>query len=343
MAVARTGRARVIDIAREAGVSIATVDRVLNNRASVRSMTAERVWEAAERLRTGTAVGDGTRPRATGLSFDFILPAGAGPSMEDLRRQIDSAGTRHGVTTRCQTIERMNPGAMAEALIAAVDSASNGIGFHALEHPLVREAVAQAAARGVASLAMLSDLSGSATIGYVGTDNRAAGRTAGYLMGRFLRGCRGHVATFAGSALYRSHEEREMGFRTVVRDGFADLQMLDLVVGQDAPEANYKRTLELLDRYRDLIGIYNVGSGNRGIVRALRERAGAADVTFIGHNLSATSREYLLDGTMDAVIHQDLAGEADLAIQMLLDQRRLGKTAPARLPVEIFVRENIID
>src|SRR5688572_8479852 len=43
-------RATIVDIAEAAGVSIATVDRVLNHRLPVRHETALRVVEAAERI-----------------------------------------------------------------------------------------------------------------------------------------------------------------------------------------------------------------------------------------------------------------------------------------------------
>ncbi|TIU85178.1 MAG: LacI family transcriptional regulator, partial [Mesorhizobium sp.] len=43
-------RSTLTDIAREAGVSAATVDRVLNNRAGVRARTREVVLETAQRL-----------------------------------------------------------------------------------------------------------------------------------------------------------------------------------------------------------------------------------------------------------------------------------------------------
>ena len=44
------GRARVVDIARAAGVSTATVDRVLNKRPGVRDATVQRVLKAAGEL-----------------------------------------------------------------------------------------------------------------------------------------------------------------------------------------------------------------------------------------------------------------------------------------------------
>ena len=155
-------------------------------------------------------------------------------------------------------------------------------------------------------------------------------------------GAAGKVAILAGSTLYRSHEEREMGFRSVVRESFPALQTLDLLVGRDAPETNHAHTIELLARHADLLGIYNLGSGNRGVVQALRDRGATSSVTFIGHNLTSASREYLLEGAMDAIIHQDLAREARVAVQMLLDQHGASPAVFGGVPVEIFVRENII-
>ena len=45
-----TGRMTIADVAREAGVSTATVDRVLNGREKVREATAREVFEAAHRI-----------------------------------------------------------------------------------------------------------------------------------------------------------------------------------------------------------------------------------------------------------------------------------------------------
>ncbi|WP_339646323.1 LacI family DNA-binding transcriptional regulator, partial [Jannaschia helgolandensis] len=45
-----SNRPTINDLARAAGVSTATVDRVLNGRASVRPETARRVYEAAQTI-----------------------------------------------------------------------------------------------------------------------------------------------------------------------------------------------------------------------------------------------------------------------------------------------------
>jgi LacI family transcriptional regulator len=59
----------------------------------------------------------------------------------------------------------------------------------------VREAVDELAEQGVPVVTLISDLSASRRVACVGLDNRAAGRTAAVLIGRFLgprRGLRGH-------------------------------------------------------------------------------------------------------------------------------------------------------
>ena len=114
------------------------------------------------------------------------------------------------------------------------------------------------------------------------------------------------------------------------------------MVGHDAPEANRRQILTLLARHDDLIGIYNIGSGNRGVVQALQERGKAGAVTFIAHNLTALSRQYLLEGVADAIIHQDMARIAERALAMLLAHNGPPAAETGLLPVEIVVRENIV-
>jgi LacI family transcriptional regulator len=340
--VSKIGRVRIVDVAREAGVSIATVDRVLNKRIGVRPVTTERVWSAVARLNLGAPNAVPTADPYGDLRIDFVLSAGAGPSFEEnLMTSITEVGEALGVETGCRDFESFNPAALSDALRQACADGADGIAFHALEHPLVRAAVDEAAAQGVPSVAILSDLSGSRRLGFAGIDNRAAGRTAGYLMGRFLGGRGGRVAILAGSHLYRSHDEREIGFRGVCRKDNPLLEVLDLVLGNDEPESNYRKTREQLERHDDLVGIYNIGSGNRGVARALQEQGRDQDVVFIAHHLTTVSRQYLLDGTIDAVIHQDMGRLAEAAIRIILAPREGRPSESAILPFEIIVRENI--
>ena len=145
----------------------------------------------------------------------------------------------------------------------------------ALEHPVVREAVNSLVGRGVQVVTLISDLSNSRRAAYVGMDNRAAGRTAGYLVGRLLDARGGQVAMIAGSLSYRGHEEREMGFLHVMREMFPQLGVLGLREGHDDANNNYKQARNLLAQHGDLVGFYNIGGGSGGIGRALNRSLNA--------------------------------------------------------------------
>lgn len=340
-------KVRLVDVAREVGVSLSTVDRTVNGRPGVREGTAQRIWDAIRRME---ATADLVRPRAAWrarLHFDAILPGGPNTFMQNLHESLLAAGRSvadHGVALQCHRIEGFNPGALATTL-TDLGRNSDGLIIAALDNPIVREAVNTVTENGVPIVTLVCDLSNGRQIGYVGLDNRAAGRTAGYLMGRFAGGREGPVVLVAGSIglSYRDHQEREFGFRDALYEQFRGLEIVDRFEDQDDFERAYAQTGIILDRYPGVLGIYNVGAGNRGIGLALQERGLANRVIFVGHELTSFSRQFLIEGVMDAVINQDVAHEASESLRLLLEHHlRTPLSPPLGQPrVEVFVRENL--
>ncbi len=338
-------RLTVVDVAREAGVSPATVDRVLNNRSGVRSRTRDVVLATARRLGyIGAPTGGGApEPAADArLRLDFVLPRGTNAFMQMLHEQIEAQGAaRPDLEVRVETIEGFNPDSLA-ATLHALEGRTRGVGVVALDHPTVREAIRRLSESGTAVVTLASDILHVPRIAYVGIDNRQAGRLAGFVLGRLLGpGGPRKVALFAGSLSYRGHEEREMGFRHVLAEDFPDLQVVELREMRDDRERAYLEASALLDQHDDLAGIYNIGAGNQGIARALAERGREARVVFIGHDVTPATRALLLDGTMDAVIDQNPRVEAREALNILSNSLRGAVSAPHLPRLQIVFRENI--
>lgn len=330
---------RLEDIARAAGVSTATVDRVLNERKGVHARTSARVQEAVRRLSE-----EGTRGRASVKQLDFVIPTGSSVFLEGMAQDVERLKDQFaliGVKQRCHRVEGFNAVSIAECL-RGIGSDSDGICVVAIDHPLVREAINAVVANGVPVVTLVSDISSSRRLGYVGMDNHAAGRLSGYLMGRFLAGREGRVALIAGSLTYRGHQEREVGFRRILQEDYPNLGIVDLREGQDEPSLTYRQALELLDLHPELLGIYNIGGGSAGVAQALIER-GRPQLVFIAHELNTATREHLVNGVIDAVIHQNAVQELNGAVRMLLNYHA-GRDASANLdPVrtEVFFRENL--
>jgi LacI family transcriptional regulator len=190
------------DVAREAGVSTATVDRVLNERSGVRGRTREIVVDTARRLGyiSETPIAADRVAAAAPIRLHFVLPMGTNMFVRALQQQLEMQGAaRRGLEVRIVAIEGFNPDSLARAL-AKLEGEAHGVGIIALDHPTVREAVRRLSEVGVKVVTLVSDILHVPRVAYVGIDNRAAGRLAGYVLGRFLGASEPRkVALFAGS------------------------------------------------------------------------------------------------------------------------------------------------
>ncbi|ESW84272.1 LacI family DNA-binding transcriptional regulator [Mesorhizobium sp. M0761] len=338
-------RSTLTDIAREAGVSAATVDRVLNNRPGVRARTREIVLEMAHRLGYIAEGPNGAPPRPSPgevIRLDFALPAGTNSFIKMLHRHIEAqALARPDLDVHIATIEGFNPDRLAR-LLQELRGQTQGVGVIALDHPTVREAIRSLSANDVKVVTIASDILHVPRVAYIGIDNRAAGRLAGYLLNRFMGSERpSKVALFAGSLSYRGHEEREMGFRHILTEESPNLKIVEMREMLDDREKAYSEASALLDRHPDLAAIYNVGAGNTGIARALKERGRAKDILFLGHEVTDGTKELLLDGTLDAVIDQNPRVEAREALNILSHSVRHLNYEPHQPRLQVIFKENI--
>lgn len=338
-------RVTLEDVAREAGVSLATVDRVMNRRPGVRERTVARVERAVQKL--------GYRPdpvaarlaRNMTFRFCFVLPEGVNSFMSLLHEQVGQAGdwlSTQRAFLDTMRVDVFDPEALASAL-ESIGPRYHGIATIALDHPRVRAAIDDLVAQGVAVVTLVSDAPASRRQHFVGIDNTAAGRTAGSLMGRFLTGRRGRVAVLAGSLGLRDHAERQFGFAQVMAGEYPSLSVLPVREGRDDPALSGRLTEQLLADHPDLIGLYNIGAGNRGIIGALEASGRAREIVYIAHELTAHTRRALVRGIMDAVINQDPGHEIRSACRVLL-AHCTGEPILAdqeRIRIDIFIRDNL--
>jgi len=239
------------------------------------------------------------------------------------------------------SVEGFNPDTLARAL-EDLKGQAQGVGVIALDHPTVREAMRALAESGTHIVTIASDILHVPRVGYIGIDNRAAGRLGGYILGRFLgQQSKNKIALFAGSLSYRGHEEREMGFRRVIAEEFSRLNIVELNEIEDSREKAYSETIALLKRHPDLAGIYNLGAGNQGIGQALMDSGKSDSVIFIGHELTESTKRLLLNGTMDAVIDQNPRVEAREALATLMSSIKAEPFDQQPPRVQVIFRENI--
>ncbi|WP_170442188.1 LacI family DNA-binding transcriptional regulator [Ruegeria arenilitoris] len=335
----------VNDIARVAGVSLATVDRVLNRRPGVRAVTVQKVQKAIDELGyvRDTAAANLARNRV--YNFLFVLPDTDNEFVEAISNQIAEQSRDQFIERTRITIKTVAPFEPQDIvnILDAVDSLDvDGVAVFGPETPSVRDAVRRLKDKGVPVVALVSDLPSSERDHFVGIDNVSAGRTAGQLMGRFVHR-EGKVLVLTGSRLARDHLERRQGFDLVVAEEFPHLEVVASVEGRDDPDLIYKMMPEIFETYPDLVGIYSSAAGNAGLIQFLSENKLSKDLVIIAHELTPLSREALRLGTFDALISQDTGHIVRSAVRLLRatsDKVPFNK-AQERIRIDIYLRENL--
>jgi LacI family transcriptional regulator len=333
------------DIARRAGVSLATVDRVLHNRPGVRPDTARRVREAIERDAFQPHMGAAELARGRARRFAFVMPFGPNLFMQQILSQLSEmsawlAARRLAVQT--VTTDVFDPAVLASTL-ESLGADYDGVAVVALDHPSVRAAISDLVDGGTKVVTLVSDVPSSRRYHYVGIDNIAAGRTAGALVGRLTGPRPGKVAIVAGSIALRDHAERIFGFNQVMSSEFGHLELLPVVEGRDEDQRSEDLTMRLLRDHPDIVGLYNVGAGTPGVAKALMDAGRGKQVIFVGHDVTVVTRKLLLNGVMDAVISQNPGHEARAAVRVLLALAR-GEpilSEQEKIRIDIVMRDNL--
>lgn len=335
----------VNDIARVAGVSLATVDRVLNARPGVRARTIEKVNEAIAQLGyvRDTAAANLARRRVYKLLF--VLPVIANEFVQALEKEITAQGAKllHQRTILSKfTVPPFDPQAIVDVLDGLSPAETDGVAVFGPETPSVRDAVKRARSRGIAVVAFVSDLPSSERNHFVGIDNIAAGRTAAKLMGRFVARP-GRILVITGSRLARDHLERRTGFDAVMTEEFPEMKVIASIEGRDDPDLIQRMLPNVFASYPDLCGVYSSAAGNPGLIRFLEETGPHEDLVVIAHELTPASREALNSGVFDAIISQDtghLVRSATRLLKATADRVPYDQTQE-RIRIDIYLKENM--
>jgi len=329
----------VRDVAEAAQVSLATVDRVLNNRGGVSAKVVDRVKAAVAQTGYVRNLAAANLSRRRVYRFCFVVPSGDTGFVALLHEALAREQQR---LMEEQVLVQVVPTKAfdVEDQVAALRNLDcDAVAVMASEAPEINEEIASLHASGVRVISLVADLPSSGRDAYVGPDNVMAGRTAGEFMGRFIRD-QGDVLMIAGSLAARDHSERLLGFRMVMQERFGGCTLLPAAQGGDNAGRVEQIVLEAA-RDRRLAGIYAIGAGNRGLVRAVRT-LDPKPITIV-HELTPTSREALRSGTFDLVIDQDILSGVIAAVKIMRDLTE-ATTPPAdagRIKLNIYSRENI--
>lgn len=338
-----SGKTTAKDVALAANVSPATVDRVINNRGGVSAEKEKRVLDAARKLGLDRAL---DHRAARTLRISVLIQPPENPYHASLQTEFESANQvfrNFNIQFRVCHVDPTKPAAMIRTL-REVSPTSDGLVVCGPHDDEFSSLLDRLTTRGMPVIALATDIRGVSDHIYIGPDNRRAGRVAGDLMGRLIGRTGGDVLVIAGMLSMIGHEEREMGFRSVLRERYANCRVLEVVQSFENRARAGDLVGNALRTNPAIRGIYNASAGSASIVDVLKRLDLVGEVVFITHELTEERQRLLRAGLIDAVIDQNPRLEVRTVVETLAHRfGRLDQDPPNRFtPILIHMIENSI-
>lgn len=329
----------VKDIAFQAGLSTATVDRVLNDRPGVRRQTAARVRAAIVELENQQQRLE--LPGST-CAIDVVMEA---PDRFTTAVRAAFEGEAAACLpaifrSRFHLSEVSRPQDLIRRLDRIRLRGTDGVVLKAPDLPEIAVAVARLEESGIPVVTLVTDISGAPRSAYAGADNRAAGKTAAYLVGERLR-AGGDCLVTLSSNRFRGEEDREAGFRDLMTGRYPAIGVVAVSEGHGRDAETGALVRKALADHPAIRAVYSIGGGNRAVLAAF-EGAGRNCAVYVAHDLDAENIGLLKAGRLSYVLHHDLRTDVREVFRVILARRRGGGTTAARLsPVEVVTPYNL--
>lgn len=302
------------DVAEEAGVGTATVERVVNGRGGVRPETVEKVFLAAKRLNYRHALSNAHRGLIR-IEVILVRPETSFYSRMNQAFERIAASLDHGIVVH-RTFARENDPADFAHYIANPKVRRSALIVVAPDHPDVVTSVRQARDLGIPVVQIMTRP--APELPYVGIDNYAAGRTAAYYMSRMLTGQAGTFVALCHSGAYENHKERIRGFSVYLAEQGSNAHAFTEVMFDLDDEHNAMELLRnALTRDPAIIGVYSAGGDNVAVASVLQQNR-QRGIFWVGHELTEQTRGYLRQGILSIVLDQAPEIQARRSIDLTL-------------------------
>ena len=333
------------EIAKLAGVSRGTVDRVIHNRPGVSPKIREQVQQILREAKyEPNTAAVALKSTVRNLTIGVIIPDLRNEFFCNVYEGIQEASHRYrgyGVMVEEYRMEDSTGEELVRGIDALMEKGIDALALQAIDVPIVRDRLA--ALPDIPLVTFNSDLADSHRICFVGQDAFAAGEVAGRMMRLHLRQ-QGAVAVIIGRSALTHQVERVQGFDRIMQGSSLVSEFLGPVEIRESDSVAYDTTLKLLQNRPDLIGIYAAGGGQKGIAAALDDSGRARDVIMIGHDLLPKTVEYLNAGVVNCTIAQAPYFQGYLPVEILAEYllfHREPESEKMYATVDIRIKENV--
>ncbi len=340
---------RLVDIARMAGVSVGTVDRVIHNRGKVSAANLARINAVLQRVDYRPNLIARTLASGRQYVVAVVMPRfAAGEYWADFEAGVARAETearRYNVTVRRFSFDQYDLSSFEEVLGALRDEPFDGAVLATLFAERVVPFTAELDARGIPYVFVDSDLPACNRLAYFGTSSFDAGAVAARLLCERLDP---DADLVVGKIIHRGEggsnqcRERERGFRDYLRRHDFRGELYDVSLRLDDAAYNARCLDALFDRHPTVAGAVTFNSTCHILAGYLAARP-AHRVRLVGYDVIDRNRRMLADGVVTALVAQRPEVQGYRGVMSLCGWLVEGRRPEAvnNLPLDILLKENI--
>ncbi|MFB5762235.1 substrate-binding domain-containing protein [Paenibacillus medicaginis] len=326
------------EISQMIGISVATVDRVLNNRGNVKPATYRKVMDKLQELNYTPNKSASFLSRKKELSLAIVFPelpdyfwdqieSGVRTAYEELRD--------YGLHIELFKSEKYDLEKQKQVVLDLIESkAFDAIAISPNDSEEMTDIIDKGIDSGIPICTFNNDSPLSKRLFYVGCDYRIAGRLAADLLCKFSES-HGRVglitsdASSVPSATTFQMQQKIMGFREVIAE-YGNVEMTQML---KLKQEEYEDPDTFADLFSQVDSVY-VTSAKLQVVAAHLEKAGlAGKVALVGHDITTEIYEFLRRNVVTATICQDPVNQGYLTVKTLFAHLAYGE--------KINMRENI--
>uniref|UniRef100_UPI0031011C6A LacI family DNA-binding transcriptional regulator n=1 Tax=Neorhizobium sp. EC2-8 TaxID=3129230 RepID=UPI0031011C6A len=342
-------RPTIADLAKSAGVSLSTVNRLLHGTGTVRADTIDRVLEAADKIGF-YGLGALRQRKQNSLPrrhFSFLLQQSHRPLYQLWAEGLIAASHRRMDAVIEPNVifeDDLSPEAVSANLLQ-IGKLADAVAVITADHPLVSQAIDELRGRGIPVVAYVTDLSAASRAGFVGTDNWKRGRTAAWFISQTADEP-GKVFPLVGSNRYQCQDIADASFRSYMRENAPDFQISDTLLTHEVPENAYEIVRHLIEEEPNIKGIFVNGGGISGVLRAMRELSPERQnkIRIVCSDVGPETRKGLSEGLITASLCHPLdkmpAELIDVMLR-LIDRRDAHSIEQRIVPFDILTPESL--
>lgn len=343
-------KVRIKDIAKKAGVSVGTVDRVLHKRPNVSKASLEKVEKVLNEINYQPNVYASALAYNKSYTFHCILPKHSSEAYwEEIEtgaiKAIDFRRDFH-LDIKLRHFSRLYPESYLETCNACLDDNPDGVILVPTTLEATKIFTEKLHERNIPFVLLDSYMPDLKPLSFYGQDPFQSGFFAAKMLMLIAREEKSIMLmkqTFNGKISSRQQENREVGFRNYMTKYFPEVEIKELDLPMGESKVDYDKKLEaFFSANPDVHHCFTINSKAHIVGDFILEN-NKTNLQIMGYDMIAENAACLRKGSISFLIAQHAYQQGFLSVDTLFQNIVLKKEVPATnyMTIELLTKENM--